>query len=480
MYSITKIEREIGRILLRLFTIEGRSADQVLTEGELDIFNLIVFRKNNRAQVICSTQYGKSLTIALACIIVSCLQGELIAVIAPTDKKSKIIMHYFIEHLGDDASFTDELEKNTKLERLRMEESKDRIILRNGGGIYTLSANVSSGTKAIEGAMGEGAKIVIQDESCLIPDNVESSIFRMIAGKADAFYCKVGNPFYSNHFKKSWDDPNYEKIFIDYEQALREGRYTQEFINEARHKPNFDILFGCKFPPDTAVDTKGFQRLLSDEDIEKAQEEVEPFGEQRLGVDVAEGGGNSNVLVSRWANFAKIVLKYKTEDTMDVAAKVAGYYKEFNLLDQNIFVDSIGVGKGVYDRLIESRFKVAECKGSEKADDPVQFINKRAENYWRLRTWIKQGGKLEPSSDWNQLKNIKYKADISSRMLIMSKDEMMREGIESPDVADSLAMTFSRKSVLNPKANEDRETFKQFDSQQHKQKKSLGARYSFN
>src|SRR3990167_7630327 len=283
-------ERQVCLGLLKLFKIDGKPANEVATEGEIEIFHAIVFRKWNRVQILCSTQYGKSLFVALACVIVACVQGEMIAVVAPKDDKAKIIMRYFIEHLGDSPLFYTQLERNSKLDKLRMEENKERIVLRNSGGIYVISAQAGNSQKGIESAMGAGAKIVITDEAGLIPDTIEATIFRMIAGKGeDAFYCKIGNPFYRNHFLRSSLDPNYHQIFIDYLQGLKEGRYTEDFINEAKNKPHFGILFACQFPAEDFMDDKGYIRLLTDEEIEKAKKIVEPFGEIRLGVDIAEG-----------------------------------------------------------------------------------------------------------------------------------------------------------------------------------------------
>ena len=134
--------------------------------------------------------------------------------------------------------------------------------------------------------------------------------------------------------------------------------------------------------------------------------------------------------------------------------------------DRNIFIDSIGVGKGLYDRLREQKMSVSEVKGSERAEDDVQFINKRAENYWLLRQWVKQGGTLSDDPNWVQLMDIKYKAqDSSGKLLIQSKDEQRREGIDSPDVADALSLTFARKSILADiqKKNEERALLREFD-----------------
>jgi hypothetical protein len=469
---MTNKEKEFCLDLLKLFKLDNEPFDKLATEKQIEIFYNLIFRKKNRIQILASTQYGKSLIVALSCIILSCLRGQLIAVIAPSKEKAKIIMRYYISHLGDSHLFYDKLEKNTKLERLRQEESKERIILRNGGGIFIVSANASDSIKGIQSAMGEGAKIVIQDESALIPDNIESTIFRMIAGHPDGFYCKIGNPFYRNHFLKSWQNPKYEKIFIDYEQALKEGRYTQEFIEEARKKPHFGILFECKFPRADMVDPRGFSTLLSDEDL--TQKSIKPFGELRMGVDVAEGGGAFNVIVLRWANFAKVELKYISENTMDLVGRIVQTAKEHDILAQNIFIDALGVGKGACDRLREQRWAITEVKGSEKADDDTEFVNKRAENYWRTRLWLKQGGILKPNEDWLQLTNIKYKVrDSSGKMMLMSKDDMRKEGYESPDVADALALTFNRRGVLSRRRvlnKEERDILDQFDAFRDKPK----------
>ena len=69
----------------------------------------------------------------------------------------------------------------------------------------------------------------------------------------------------------------------------------------------------------------------------------------------------------------------------------------------------------------------------------------RAESYWRLKEWSKKGGRLSDDDEWYQLTQIKYKPDSKGRLRVMSKDDMRSMGIESPDVADALALTFMRK-----------------------------------
>lgn len=459
-------EKETKLIMgfLKLFKIDGETVDKLATQGQVDIFSQLVLRDNNRVQIITPTQYGKSLFVALAALIISCIEGKLVAIVAPKSDKARIIMRYYIDHLGDCQLFYDRLEKDTQLERLQMEENKERIMLNNGGGIFVISANASNSVKGFESAMGEGAEITILDEAGLIPDDIEATIFRMIAGKKDAFYCKIGNPFYRNHFLKSWNDDRYKKIFINAEQGLSEGRYTKDFLDEAKLKPHYQVLFDCKFPDADAIDAQGYSQLIKETDVR--QSVIQPFGEIRMGVDVAEDGGNYNVIILRWANYAKVALKYQTSDTMDLCGRVIQLAKDLDILDRNIFIDSIGVGKGVVDRLYEQRWNVNAVKVSEKAQDEYQFTNLRSENYWKLRKWL-VNATLEPNKEWYQLNQIKYKVrDSSGKLMIMPKDEMRKQGIESPDVADALALTFSRDSIINRDkilTTEQKELVKQFD-----------------
>ena len=445
LQEMTPDQRDVCLKLLSLFKIEGKTADQVVTEGQLQIFYELIFRPHKRLQILTSTQYGKSFIVALACIIISCIQKEVVAVIAPTTEKAKIIMRYYIEHLGDNPLFYSQLEKDTKLDRLRMEENKDRIILKNKGGIFVISVQAGNSKKGMESAMGSGAKICIQDESGLIPDTIEATIFRMIAGKGEeAFYCKIGNPFYRNHFLKSYRDDNYFKIFIDYQQGLKEGRYTQEFIQEAKNKPYFDVLYECKFPSAEGADSSGYSPLIGEDYLHSRMRDIVPMvGKLRWGIDVAGEGSNYSVIVERGWSGARILYKENNHDTMNFVALIVQMFKDTKNKPTRIYVDKVGIGKPVYDRLKEFR-EIADLvvgvSAGESAQDGNTFFNARAEMFWRLKDWLGIG-ELE-GKDWLDLLDIRYKPQSDRKIKIKSKDEMMKDGVVSPDIADGLSLTF--------------------------------------
>ena len=169
--------------------------------------------------------------------------------------------------------------------------------------------------------------------------------------------------------------------------------------------------------------------------------------DRRLGGDIAGGGRNYSVLTLRGYNVAKKVYKENEPDTMAFAGIVVKTARDLEVRDEDIFLDAVGIGRGASDRVREQKAKAHGVEAGREASESGKFTNLRAEMYWRLREWILQGGKLFRDDDWNQLAEVKYKVDSSGKIKIMSKEEMLREGIDSPDVADSLALTFARPDV---------------------------------
>ena len=379
-------------------------------------------------------------------------------------------MRYYVEHLGDNPLFYTKLEKGSRLERLKMEENKQRIMLNNGGGIFVVSTDEKNSKKNIESAMGMGAEIVIGDEFCLVSDNTEATIFRMIAGKGpDACYIKIGNPFYSappnSHFLKTWlQIETYLRIFIDYRQALKEGRYTQEFIDEARTKPLFDILFEGLFPDLSVMDRDGFRLLVLPEQIKfgvtpeiikaamakyKAEHDGKLTPRPKLGCDIG-GGGDLNTRTLRWGKLASIVGTNKSNDTMVNVSEIEKDMAEFGVAAEDVNIDDIGIGRGVTDRLIEKGLGVNGVSVGEPARiAPEAFANLKAELCWEARKWVMDpDSRLDKREQWVQLTWLKYKT-LSDRKVQMEEKKKLKERTGcSPDFAESFYLTFAESNFI--------------------------------
>lgn len=471
--ALPSVDQRSRAYLLKLakwFNVDGKTGDQKITEGQLAIWDALIFQRHKRVQIICSTQYGKSLWVALACIILTCIFEKQVVVVAPSADKAKIIMRYYIEHLGDNPLFYTKLEKNSRLERLRQEENKERIKLNNGGGIFIISADQKNSKKSIEAAMGQGAEVVIGDEFCLIEDNTESTIYRMIAGKGEAgFYCKIGNPFYSappnSHFLRSWlQIGKYHRIFIDYHQAIAEGRYLPEFIAEARSKPLFDILYECLFPDLSVMDADGYRLLVLPEQVKfgvtpeiilaamnKAKEEnggklkIKP----KLGCDIG-GGGDWNVRVLRWNKLAAVVGLNRSNDTMTNVSEITQDMETYGVRADDVNIDDIGIGRGVSDRLKELGHDVHAVNVGEPAIyNPDSFTNLKAELCWECRKWVMDDdSRLDKRDEWVQLTWLKYKVLSDKKVQMEDKQKLKARTGASPDFAEALYLTFAQQPFV--------------------------------
>lgn len=470
MPKIPREEREVCLSLLTNFNIEGYKASEVITEGQLIIFWAIVFRHFEYIQIIACTQYGKSLIVALACIIVSCIQGELIPVVAPKKEQAKKIMRYYIEHIGDSPMFSSLLEKKDKIDMLRQEASKDRIVLRNGGGLFALSVEARSVVSGVKSVMGEGGRIVIQDESALIPDEIEATVFRMIAGKQmiggdrkQSCYIKIGNPFHNNHFLKSWKDKDYFKVYIDCYQALREGRYRKDFLDKALKLPLSGILYKCLFPDEDDVDPKGFRKLMTVKEQEEMFCSDKPLlknSSKKLGVDVGRGG-NWTVFVIRGKEEktglprAYIKRKIKTRNTMKVVDEIKLICREEKIDYFDVFVDVIGVGSGVVDRLEEIGIYINACRANDKPSEEGKnlYVNIKAEANFKAKKMLTDDNGKVFGQEFSEVDEIKWKiaSGGDGKIQMESKDDLIARGVQSPDFWDALCFTFYERQTIVPR-----------------------------
>lgn len=440
--------RQAAKQLVRTYFKNDYGEPFELTDGQADIFNAIFTKKYPRVQIVASTQYGKSDTISMALILRSETFNEPFAIVAGNKEKAQIIMDRVIQHCFDHPRFFTklELDKDNTLDRLKRERSKDHITWLGGGGIRTFTANTRNKQSVKESLTGFGSPNIIEDESSLVPDEVQAMVMRMLGGHRNNFLLKIGNPFYRNHFYRTWNGDRYHKVFIDYEQAIAEGRYTPDFIDEMRDEPFFDILYECKFPAEDAL-VGDYRRLLTSSHIENAFIDASlPIVEGDdpvLGVDVARGGKNQTTYTLRYpkSGFAICLEKNNDPDLEHQKAKVIQYKRDYNLRDYHIAIDDAGVGGGLTDMLRAADVLVIAIQEGASANDSRRYANRKAELYWKTGLWVKNGGKLVRDDGFLELGEILYKENTSSKLQIEPKSDMIKRGFQSPDTADSLMLT---------------------------------------
>jgi len=125
-----------------------------------------------------------------------------------------------------------------------------------------------------------------------------------------------------------------------------------------------------------------------------------------------------------------------------------------NLQAVAIFVDGGAMGPGVIDQLNLMGAPVYEVNFGGKSDMPnpedsfMKFLNKRAEIWGAVRTFLKRGCIPESiaglqHSFVDELTAPTYTYAREDTLQLESKRDMRRRGVPSPDVADALALTFA-------------------------------------
>lgn len=184
----------------------------------------------------------------------------------------------------------------------------------------------------------------------------------------------------------------------------------------------------------------------------QAVTEVNYSGPMLVGVDPARYGDDRTAIVVRQGRKVRAMRTYEGKSTMDVAGIVARFIQSQN--PNRVYIDVIGLGAGVYDRLVElgygprdegGRGIVCAVNVAESAIEDEKYANKRAEVWAQLKKWLESWPCSLPEGDeWlADLTAPGYSYDSSGRLRLESKEQMKKRGDKSPDIGDALALTFA-------------------------------------
>lgn len=165
-----------------------------------------------------------------------------------------------------------------------------------------------------------------------------------------------------------------------------------------------------------------------------------------IGVDPARSGTDRSAIIRRRGRKAFDLQTWQGIDTMELAGKVKMIIDKES--PQKVFIDSIGIGAGVVDRLHEMGYQhvVVGVNVAKKPRDTERYANTRAEIWATMRDWFLSdlGVDIPDSEDLQaDLCGLSYKYKSTGQLLIESKEDAKKRNIRSPDCADSLALTFS-------------------------------------
>lgn len=208
-----------------------------------------------------------------------------------------------------------------------------------------------------------------------------------------------------------------------------------------------DLLFKQEYPC-TAVEAfqfSGQESFIPADLILRARKStVDPYGPLLVGVDPARFGDDRTAIAFRRTRKVTKIDTYSKKDTMEVAGICSRILKNHG--PAMMFIDVVGIGAGVVDRLNELGWgdKIMAVNAGERAIKDKLYSNRRAEMWGELKEWMQERVQV-PDDDALQadLQGPAFKYDSNQRLVLEKKEDMKKRGVRSPDMADSVALTFA-------------------------------------
>lgn len=181
--------------------------------------------------------------------------------------------------------------------------------------------------------------------------------------------------------------------------------------------------------------------------------EAIPSTELIWGLDVARFGDDRTALAKRQGNVLTEPIKWWAgKDLMQTVNAVHFEYKEARIKPDAIYVDAIGIGAGVADRLSELGLPVTAINVAEAPAFGDRFMRLRDEMWWNARDWFKRLDVKIPDDKRfvGEITLPTYGFSQGGKIKVESKDEMKKRTAKSsnslgksPDLADAFCLTFA-------------------------------------
>lgn len=226
------------KTLVRGFFKNSQGEPYELTDNQAALFISIINPAIKWLWISAPTRYGKSEILAMALIYLAVVKHLKIPIVAGSQEKAEKIMEYVVQHLPDHPELYRGLINLdvAEVEKLKVSMAKDKLRWIDGGWIFITSVDSRNIMREGEGVVGEGGDVVVLEEAGLIKHKEQfSKIVRM--PEADRGWGKLimsGNCIEGSVFEDAYNDPLYIKVRVSLDQAIAEGRYTQQALDEKK------------------------------------------------------------------------------------------------------------------------------------------------------------------------------------------------------------------------------------------------------
>ena len=297
--------------------------------------------------------------------------------------------------------------------------------------------------------------MAIVDEASGVPEPVYEAAQGTMSTEG-AIFVLIGNPtrakgyFYKTHtlLKNKW--------LVKKVSCADSSRVDPEFIQNIIDTYGIDsnqyrVRVLGEFPDSNS------ETVIPKELVDSAVDrEVMPlFGAPRIwGIDPGRGGDPTG-FCCRWGNVVERLEEFYDADLMRVVGRIHEMWDNAPLDErpETIYVDSIGLGAGVADRLRELGLPCVDVNVSESPALRDRYPRLRAELWYSARFWFEaRDCVIYPSPLRAKLVDelVEPEAVFTSngKSDVESKKAMKARGVPSPNLADAFVMTLAGSASL--------------------------------
>jgi len=186
--------------------------------------------------------------------------------------------------------------------------------------------------------------------------------------------------------------------------------------------------------------------LIKEARTRKAYKEKDPNSQRIAGMDLARYGKDYNAFVLRHGDEVLHYEKWNGVGAVDNEDRIVSLVIAHEV--DVLVVDGAGLGGPIFDHLsqkLKGVCEVIDYNGVYKTmSRNSRYANARAESWFLMKNWLEYGS-LPDSNDFSDLSVLTYRLNNSNKIVLKSKDELRSENKKSPDMGDSLSLTFSSK-----------------------------------
>jgi hypothetical protein len=305
--------------------------------------------------------------------------------------------------------------------------------------------------------------LIIIDEANGYPAELYEPLESLLSGGAVIRFLQIGNPVLGHgNFFESFGDGETHNITLSClnhpnvisGENIIPGAVTKKWVDRQERRWGKDSAFWesrviGKFP---SIATDLVISLNWVETAEQLKHRSKKFAKKDLylGVDVGEYGNDQH---SFYLGTTKRLVKLITNngEPREAIGITKRIIREYGVPEENVSIDGIGVGAGIFSVLKETYPKIRRFVASETAVDSKSFTDKSTEAWWQLRDMLNPTSELYNNYSLvgradklkSDLCTRKYETNTKGQVMLEPKKAYRKRMKRSPDCADAMAIAYS-------------------------------------